>query len=97
MNANSRKTNSIWLGATIGFVLLLLATFSPSAVAQTNTFPSSGNTGVGTTSPGAKVHVSGAASGVSPSSTLAQIAVENSGSAGIQIMNPDNQIGVVLR
>src|SRR6266849_3016188 len=65
---------------------------SGNNISNTNT----GNVGIGTTSPGAKVHISGAASGVSPSSTFAQVAVENSGSAGVQIMNPDNQIGRIM-
>src|SRR5216684_30942 len=67
-------------------------TTSGNNISNTNT----GNVGIGTTSPGAKVHISGAASGVSPSSTFAQVAVENSGSAGVQIMNPDNQIGRIM-
>src|SRR5712692_5095888 len=59
MKTNSQKTNSIWMGAAIGFALLLL-TCGQTAVAQSNTFPSSGNAGVGTTSPSAKLEVSGA-------------------------------------
>jgi hypothetical protein len=54
---------TVCMVATISFALLLMATFSPSAAAQTNTFPSSGNTGVGTTSPTDPVQVS-SASGV---------------------------------
>src|SRR5260370_30446846 len=59
MNTNSQKTNKTWMGAAIGFALLLLATFSPNAVAQTNTFPSTGKVGVGTTSPGKLLTVNG--------------------------------------
>jgi hypothetical protein len=51
MKTNSQKTNSIWMGAAIGFALLVIAACSESAVAQSNTFPSSGNAGIGTTSP----------------------------------------------
>src|SRR6266852_8720120 len=81
---------------------ILLSGHSQSVSAQWTTTgnnisnSNTGNVGIGTTSPGAKVHISGAASGVSPSSTFAQVAVENSGSSGVQIMNPDNQIGRIM-
>src|SRR6266480_5838689 len=50
MKTNSQKTNKTWMSAAIGFALLLL-TCGQTAVAQSNTFPSSGNAGIGTTSP----------------------------------------------
>src|SRR5713101_4033438 len=61
MKTNSQKTNSIWMGAAIGFALLLLFAAPRRAVAQTNTntFPTSGNAGVGTTSPGKLLTVNG--------------------------------------
>src|SRR5713101_1630293 len=102
MKTNSQQTNNIWIGVTMSFALLLLFAAPQRAVAQWTTSgnnisnTNTGNVGIGTTSPGAKVHISGAASGVSPSSTFAQVAVENSGSAGVQIMNPDNQIGRIM-
>src|SRR5713226_7489242 len=65
MKTNSQKTNKIWMGAAIGFALLLLFAAPQRAVAQwtasgnnisnTNT----GNVGVGTTSPGKLLTVNG--------------------------------------
>src|SRR5216684_6007179 len=65
MKTNSHKTNKIWMGAAIGFALLLLFAAPQRAVAQwtasgnnisnTNT----GNVGVGTTSPGKLLTVNG--------------------------------------
>src|SRR5712692_1963006 len=65
MKTNSQKTNKIWMGAAIGFALLLLFAAPQRAVAQwtasgnnisnTNT----GNVGVGTTSPGKHLTVNG--------------------------------------
>ena len=53
METNARKFNRKFLVATFGLLLLLLAAYPHPAVAQTptNTFPNSGNVGVGTTSP----------------------------------------------
>ncbi len=65
MKTNSHKTNKIWMGAAIGFALLLLFAAPQRAVAQwtasgnnisnTNT----GNVGVGTASPGRLLTVNG--------------------------------------
>ena len=50
MKTNSQKSNTkLWLGV-FSFALLLLA-ICPQSEAQSNTFPSSGNVGIGTTSP----------------------------------------------
>src|SRR6266481_6616166 len=63
MKTNSRKLKiRIWLGITMGLALLLLAASTQSVVAQSNTFPSTGNAGVGTTSPQAKLDVQGSSS-----------------------------------
>jgi hypothetical protein len=63
MKTNSQDTNSIWMGAIIGFALLLLFaapqraeaqwTTSGNNVSNTNT----GNVGIGTTSPADLLHV----------------------------------------
>jgi hypothetical protein len=50
METNARKSQNKSLVWTFG-LLLLIAACSHLAVAQTNTFPNSGNVGVGTTSP----------------------------------------------
>ena len=47
----------------IRIVLVSIIAFSPPLIAQTNTFPSSGNVGIGTTSPDTKLEVNGLISG----------------------------------
>jgi len=60
MKTNPYETNDkIWLSAAIGCALLLLATCPSRAEAQTNTFPPSGNAGIGTTSPTQALDVNG--------------------------------------
>src|SRR5712692_4599692 len=65
MKTNSHKTNSIWMGAAIGFALLLLFAAPQRAVAQWTTNgnninnTNSGNVGVGTTSPDKLLTVQG--------------------------------------
>jgi hypothetical protein len=51
MKINSRRANVKFFVAPFALLLLLFAICPHSAVAQTNTFPASGNVGVGTTSP----------------------------------------------
>lgn len=63
-------------GAAIGFVLLLLACYPQSANAQTNTFPSSGNVGVGTTTPSYPLEVN------SNQNTFVDLVVLNNPSSG---------------
>jgi hypothetical protein len=60
MNRNFRRWNSIWVGPAIAFTFLLVVTCPVSTVAQTNTFPSTGNVGVGTTTPAVPVDVKAA-------------------------------------
>ena len=55
-----------------------------------------GNVGIGTPSPGLKFHVAGGASGAAPSPTLSQGVLESNGAGGLQILNPDNQIGRLM-
>ncbi|HBB88168.1 MAG TPA: hypothetical protein DC047_11175 [Blastocatellia bacterium] len=57
MKINPPGSYAKFLVATFGFLMLLLAICPHRAAAQTNTFPASGNAGVGTTSPQAKVHI----------------------------------------
>jgi len=57
MKTNSTKFNLKPCANTTGFAALLLLSCLPNAMAQTNTFPSNGNVGVGTTSPVAMLHV----------------------------------------
>lgn len=58
MKTNSYNTAGRFSLPTFGLLLLLLAACPHRAAAQTNTFPSSGSAGVGTTNPsGTKLHV----------------------------------------
>ena len=60
MKTNSHKiTKRIWLSAAIGCAMLLMTGGSQSANAQTNTFPPSGNAGIGTMSPTQRLDVAG--------------------------------------
>ena len=61
MKANPHETNrKFWLSATIGLALLVMASAAQSTMAQTNTFPSTGNVGIGTTTPTVPLSVNGA-------------------------------------
>ena len=51
MKTDSRRSNEKFFVSTFGLLLLLLVVCAQSVVAQTNTFPASGNAGVGTTTP----------------------------------------------
>jgi hypothetical protein len=53
------RSNAKFFLVTVGLWLLLLITCPQSAIGQTNTFPASGNAGVGTTSPTEKLEVVG--------------------------------------
>src|SRR3979411_495064 len=58
MKTNPDETNrKFWLTAAIGGALILTTSGAQSTRAQTNTFPSTGNVGIGTTSPGALLEV----------------------------------------
>jgi hypothetical protein len=56
MKTNSHRSDARFFVATFGLVMLLLAS-THRAVAQTNTFPASGNAGIGTTSPIQKLQI----------------------------------------
>jgi hypothetical protein len=59
MKTNSRRSNAkFFFGAPFALLFLLFTICPHIAVAQTNTFPQSGNVGIGTASPTAKLHVS---------------------------------------
>ncbi|HEV2883833.1 MAG TPA: hypothetical protein VGW36_03190, partial [Pyrinomonadaceae bacterium] len=66
MNRNFRRWNSIWVGPAIALAFLLLATCPRKAVAQTNTFPATGNVGIGTTTPIRPIHVVHQSNGQAP-------------------------------
>ncbi|MBC8029253.1 MAG: hypothetical protein H7Z16_04005 [Pyrinomonadaceae bacterium] len=55
--SSQRSSLRFWLG-TIAVALVLGASFPLSAEAQTNTFPSTGNVGIGTTSPSEQLTIS---------------------------------------
>src|SRR5712691_11490609 len=84
------KTNSYSFGAkflitAFALAMLLLATCPHSIVAQTNTFPASGNAGVGTTTPTNPLQVtnnSGTAAGVRVDAVTA-----TSGNGGALVLN----------
>src|SRR5260370_33827983 len=61
MKTNSFKRNRKFsLSAAIGLALLVMASVAQSTRAQTNTFPSTGNVGVGKTTPTVPLSVNGA-------------------------------------
>lgn len=63
MKTNSQTPNTkLWVGA-LGFALLLLAMCPQNAEAQSNTFPSTGNVGIGTTTPSAPLEINTAQNG----------------------------------
>src|SRR6266404_4596249 len=103
MKTNSQKTNrKFCFSAAIGLALILLASASQSANAQTNTypFPSSGNVGIGTTSPRTTLHITSGASGVLPYNSGSDITVgtlESSANGYLSILTPSaNQSGVLF-
>jgi hypothetical protein len=81
METNARKSNQKFLVST--FILLLSIAACPHiAVAQTNTFPASGNVGIGTTSPVGKLEVTGSIySSASETNTVFSGAVGNNNAA----------------
>ncbi len=66
------------LAANSVCVIILLAVAAGAALAQTNTFPSSGNAGIGTTSPVTKVHAAGA----NTTSTTVIATTDSAGNSG---------------
>ena len=72
--------------------LILLLPFTVIINAQTNTFPSSGNVGIGTASPSSKIHIYQGASGGSPHG-LSDLTVEEDGAGMISILTPNSQNG----
>lgn len=60
MKINSYKTDGKFSLPAFGLLILLLAIYPHCAVAQTtNTFPQTGNVGIGTTGPSERLHVAG--------------------------------------
>ncbi|MEP6741978.1 MAG: hypothetical protein ABJB61_05720 [bacterium] len=59
MKISSYRSAAKFVVATLGLFILLLVNCPHRALAQTNTFPSSGNVGIGTTSPSDILHVAG--------------------------------------
>lgn len=68
----------MFLGALSLFALMLVMVMSHGAAAQTNTFPSSGNVGIGTTSPNFKLQVT-------TDTTSGQLAVTGSSNTNKQL------------
>jgi hypothetical protein len=87
MKTNSHKTNrTIWFCALIGPALMLLPICQQRVVAQSNTFPSSGNVGIGTSSPGGKLEVqSDVDNGIGSPLRLTNMGANAVGGAGTSI------------
>ncbi|HEX9629131.1 MAG TPA: hypothetical protein VF961_03860, partial [Pyrinomonadaceae bacterium] len=58
MKTNSHRSKAKFFLAVFGLLPLLFAACPPSAEAQTNTFPASGNVGIGTTTPASPLDIS---------------------------------------
>ena len=91
MKTNSQKTNSIWMGATIGFALLLLFAAPQRAVAQWTTSgnnisnTNTGNVGVGTTSPQYSLNVWGTSNAPSLTSYAGVVSFRSNSTAELTI------------
>ncbi|KAB5483124.1 tail fiber protein [Flagellimonas hadalis] len=75
----------------IGMIFLMFC-LSNMLLAQTNTFPSSGNVGIGTVSPISKVHLYKGFSGGSPHS-FSDLTVEDNENGMVSILTPNTAIG----
>ncbi|MEK6152011.1 hypothetical protein WIW50_02060 [Flavobacteriaceae bacterium 3-367] len=73
-------------------LVFLLACFPVLCWAQTNTFPTTGNAGVGTTSPASTLHIYNGSSGGTPHG-FSGVTSENSGNAMISILTPNTVNG----
>src|ERR1700716_4126713 len=51
--------NRLWLMTTMGLAIICLIVVPESVKAQSNTFPTSGSVGIGTTSPQTTLHIAG--------------------------------------
>ncbi len=73
------------------------ATFTDFASTGVNQFliRASGGVGIGTASPGAKLHLANGAAGFTPS-TATELAIESSGITRIEVMSPANGSGAIL-
>ncbi len=79
MKTNSQQTNNIWIGVTMSFALLLLFAAPQRAMAQSNTFPTTGNAGVGTTTPDKLFTVQGAIGSPGGAMTVVRSTGSNNG------------------
>lgn len=72
------KRQVIWIPMMIGFALVGLLSMPQTGLAQSNTFPSSGNVGIGTTNPSGLLDIQGNATG----DTLSRVWNTNSSGTG---------------
>jgi hypothetical protein len=98
MKRKIRKSNAnIFSGLAIGLAVVLLLTNSQRAVAQSNTFPSTGNVGIGTTSPLQKLQIgtNSSTSTATPDSISLGASYSNTAGANLKLRLYDDNAGTI--